>query len=536
MTLYGIPQSNQLSGSVFTLSVEHNPNYLPRLVVAERFKPMTRANKLQIAVLNGYDVILSKDVKKGDVLLYFPLGAAIEPSFLAANNLFDWDNRELNANFKEVTDLLLGGPAATECSGTTGSVRDKAKSMCGMFNAKGVVKAKRVRGELSQGFAMDARQALEAWLPGTEFPDLAAIAESHVDFDTVAGRKLAWKYAPIEKGPKYTPSLLTPAEKRQKRRDLRDNRLRSLPRMVEGQFHFHIDTLMLNEHIGDLTPDMDINISTKYHGTSCISAHVLTRRKLRWWEKAAKSVGIRVRGELEYGHIYSSRSVVKNGEFNPKKGEDYYVTDVWSEADKKIREFVAPGETWYYEIIGYLPGTDELIMDGYDYKCAPGEFKMKLYRVTKTDQDGNVAEVPMDHYERLCAKTGYAITPVNTLYEGKAGKLYPEFDITKRYVELKQELIKAFNVGEDLARIQEPLAELLDVWRGKWLDKLKADKRFFMELDSPDCANHVPHEGVVVRVTKPSTPLLVYKLKCNRFYERESKMNEEGKTDLESVS
>ncbi len=39
----------------------------------------------------------------------------------------------------------------------------------------------------------------------------------------------------------------------------------------------------------------------------------------------------------------------------------------------------------------------------------------------------------------------------------------------------------------------------LNNWNRQFWDKLANDERFYMEKDSPDCVNKVPHEGLVIK-------------------------------------
>ena len=531
-----MPITNQ---DIFSLSPAHNPNYLPKIVKLEKFKPHPNANRLKIALVDGYDVIVSNSLSEGEIVLYFPLECQINEEFLSLNNEFNFDNYQMNSNREEI-ELKLHESHELVKEGKVDEGREKreeAKRLCGTFNDKGRVKAVRFRGELSQGWIVPAQEFLHRWIPGLDFNNLEEMIG--VQFDTVGGKLLACKY---EIKPKATQvqERLSPMEKRLRRLNRRDERLKSLPRLVHDQFHFHVDTLMLNDHYKEIKPDMKINISTKYHGTSCISARVLVKRKLSWKEKIKKLFFPKKVKLVEYGNIYSSRTVVKNGEFNPKKGGDYYASDIWGEANKMIAPYVNDTYTWYYEIIGYLPNTNKFIQDGYDYKNKEGEFSIRLYRVTTTDENGNVKEVPMSCFPVLCApayeKYQGRVKPVETLYEGTAGELYPDIDITRQYLALYEELDKAFHNNEDITPIQEKIYNVLAPWQDEFLSRLKKDKRFHMEEDSPDCNNKVPHEGIVIRVLRESRsfPIQVYKLKCNRFYEYESKTLDKGEKDIES--
>jgi hypothetical protein len=70
-----------------------------------------------------------------------------------------------------------------------------------------------------------------------------------------------------------------------------------------------------------------------------------------------------------------------------------------------------------------------------------------------------------------------------------------------------------------------------DHWHETFLQKLCDD---YLELDCTLCSNSVPDEGICLRVDKP-LDIQVYKLKSFRFFERETKLLDEGVVDLETL-
>lgn len=54
-------------------SKTHNPNYLAQLVEIDKFKEIDGANTIKIAIVNYQEVIVSKDTKIGDRMVYFPV-------------------------------------------------------------------------------------------------------------------------------------------------------------------------------------------------------------------------------------------------------------------------------------------------------------------------------------------------------------------------------------------------------------------------------------------------------------------------------
>lgn len=160
--------------------------------------------------------------------------------------------------------------------------------------------------------------------------------------------------------------------------------------------------------------------------------------------------------------------------------------------------------TAYYEIIGYLP-SGSYIQKGYDYGCIPPKsqdeykegihFKVLIYRLTYTNVDGFVHEFSAKEVQQWCQYNG--LTPVTELYYGYAKDLYPQL-----YQELNGERMYADN------------------WCDKFIDCLANDsERFYMEQPSPDCANNVPHEGIVIKTEKMRSE--AWKLKTFAFLGKE---------------
>ena len=55
-----------------------------------------------------------------------------------------------------------------------------------------------------------------------------------------------------------------------------------------------------------------------------------------------------------------------------------------------------------------------------------------------------------------------------------------------------------------------------------------------MEMNSPDCKNKVPHEGLVIK--KEDMHSRAWKLKCFAFIQGESKELDNGETNIEDMN
>ena len=64
------------------ISEDANINYLAIVSKISALKPIENADKLCTTVLNGYDIIVDKATKVGDVVVFFPIESCICEKYL----------------------------------------------------------------------------------------------------------------------------------------------------------------------------------------------------------------------------------------------------------------------------------------------------------------------------------------------------------------------------------------------------------------------------------------------------------------------
>lgn len=438
---------------------DSNVNYLTKIVNIHSFRshPNPEVTRLKIAVVDGFEIIVGIDEKPG-MYVYFPTNSQINPNFLSFANLY----RDSTKN------------------------ADTTKS--GFFNDNGRVTAIKLKGTVSEGFLLPL-SALNGFLESTVSNSLEKI-EEETEFNAVEHNgKQFWisrKYI-VRNNARKSGEYSKPERKALK-----------FDRIVPSQFRFHYDTQLLKKQPWVIERNSLISITSKIHGTSGISSYIICRKPIGLFKKILYFLS----GfgwdkfDLDYQYVYASRSVIKNRELNAKQSDGYYKCDVWKYADNVVRPFLKKGMTMYYEIVGYLPNGGYIQKD-YDYGCVPPSeekyvheenFKVRIYRITLTDVEGNVHEFSAREVQQYCESVG--LTPVKQLYYGYASDLYPQMRATTNFSKI-------------------------------FMERLANDKSFFMEMRSPDCSNNVPHEGIVIRIEdmKP----IAYKLKCFAFLNKEQK-------------
>jgi len=435
-----------------------NENYLAKVVHIQIFKKHSdpEVTKLKCATIDGFNIITSIDAEPG-LYIYFPTACCINPNLLSYNNLFR--HSELNNN-----------PEKT-----------------GLFEDNGKVKTVKLRGELSEGFIMPAVEFTN-WITA-ETNKKIELTEG-IEFDTVEHEgKTFWvnkKY--VVKRTQGTPGGSSKATPKVKK---------TLDKVIPSQFRYHYETIQIKKCPNVIQPDDLISISEKIHGMSHISAYIKCHKKLTWKEKLAKWL---TGNPFDiYDYIYASKHVIKNQYYNPNVSGGFYGCDTWKYADDYLKPYLQKGMTIYAEIVGYNP-TGTYIQKGYDYGCVPPKhgntidyrpeihFKVRPYRITLTNVDGEVHEFSAREVQQYCKSVG--LTPVTELYYGYARDLYPDLDETQH-------------------------------WQENFLEKLANDKDFYMECNSPSCKNKVPHEGLVIK--KEDSLSHAWKLKCFKFLDKSQK-------------
>lgn len=453
-------------------------NYLAKVVqlTENDFSKHPNADALKIAHIGGYSVIVGIDEQPG-LYIYFPALSQINENLLTYANLYR--HKEKNSN---------------------------PESKTGFFEDNGRVKAIKLRGVVSEGFLLPV-ETLQNFIVSSVNVELTDIPVNF-EFDSVEhDNKSFWickKYRIKTYERRNTGSKPIKSSK-------------GFNRIDETQFRFHYDTVQVKKEPWCISPQDLISLTEKIHGTSGISAYVLCKKPLTFWNKLGNILlGHKWDRENKYyDYIYASRTVIKNQYYNKNVGNGYYGVDIWAEADKIVRPYLTKGMTAYYEIVGYLP-TGAYIQKNYDYGCVPpkeGElythekhFKVRIYRITITNVDGVSHEFSAREVQQWCKQVG--LTPVEEWYYGLAGNLY---------LDLRQDVNGEPMYPED--------------WNQLFWEKLANDKNFFMECNSPSCNNKVPHEGLVIK--KEDMIPRAWKLKCYAFLNHEQVELDSGQSNIE---
>lgn len=467
--------------------------YCCTIVKIEECLPIEGADRIQQTLVNGMSMVISRDIKPGDIMIYAANETALHPDFLRVNNLYGIGDYELNSNSEEIAKLKETEP-------------DKAKALCGFFTSQNRVKLLKLKGIYSFGFLFRP-EMLAKWYPAAKTFDFSS--HTGEDFDTVGDELFVKAYVPAARTPKgHVKGTGAPAKKVK------------FDRLVDGQFKFHYDSQQLQRVIQKIQPIDKVAISVKIHGTSAIFGKVCCKipdrlpLQYKIWNSLAKLLRLPkawMIADYHFGqdNVYASRTVLKNRYVDVKNPQNTTTNDIWGQYNTILAPFIPESTIVYGEIFGYQQGTSTCIQKGYDYGLPQGESRFMPYRIVHTDIEGSpdeweVSEVRkwteelMEKYPSLQT----VLYPIPILYEGTLADLYSD---------VKQD----------------------ENWYKNILANLKTDKVLLgMETNESLCKNKVPREGICVRIIGDKVAEN-FKLKCDKFLGRESKNIDAGEVDIE---
>ena len=354
--------------------------------------PHSNADRLQIATIFGASVIVDLNVKVGDLGIYFPIDLQLSEEYCRENNLV----RKKDENGNNVGGYL-----------------DPDKRN---------IRAMKLRGEQSEGLFMPLESL--KYTGETKF-------EVGNKIEIVNGHEICCKYIP--RGNTHTPGPRT------------GNRARKHSVPIAPLFAEHADTEQLVYHLDDIKEGDLIEITLKMHGTSGRTGYLpkFQGYKRTFWDKIRRRPGTPI---YDWGYVTGTRRVV----LNDFEDGGFYGSNAFREPHARFFEGkLNKGETVYYEIVGFttdgapiMPSVaNSKISDKeftkkygkttvFSYGCEPkntpamingaGEIVCEaspqsacyVYRMTMTNEDGDVVEYTPDFMRYRCEQMGAKCVPL----------------------------------------------------------------------------------------------------------------------------
>lgn len=438
-----------------------NPNYVGQVVEIKNIVPLENRDKIVHTIIMGNKVITSVETKVGDIGIYFPVECELSNEYLKANNLYN--KSELNSDITKK----------------------------GYFDTNKRIRCQKFGGYPSEGLFMPLESLTVLGI------DVNELSIGDV-FDELNEIPICQKYIIKKRNAGGTGGTKRP-------RDPKASKL------IDNQFKFHTDTEQLFRNLNRIFPDSIIQNSYKLHGTSSISSYLLCKKKLSWYEKVLKKLGVNII-DTAYDYLWSSRKVLKNDDINPNPNH-FYNVDIWGIAHEELKPYLQEGLTFYFEICGYTPqggAIQSSKLGDYDYGCNPNEHKNFIYRITYTNIKGKVFEFSAKQVQDFCKENG--LNPVPELYYGYAKDFYDKIIANEKGDDVK---LSDYNI---------------DLWREGFLQECKN------KYNEKDCymskSAKLPEEGCVVRIE--NNKIEAFKCKSFRFLKQESDDLDADKVDIES--
>lgn len=348
------------------------------------------ADRLLLGDCFGNTVCVNLDYVEGQLGVYFPTDGQLSAEFADANNLV----RKKDENGNNV-----------------GGYMDPDKRN---------VKAIKLRGEKSDGLFLPLH-CLES------FGDITKLRVGDT-IDVFNGHEICKKYIPRSNTRRGHYS--------------EGNKTRKHKAPVAPLFMEHADTEQLAYNLDAFRCGDEIEITLKMHGTSQRTAHLPTLQgyKRTFWEKLTRKEGTPI---YAWGGVSGTRRTVLE---NYDGG--YYGSNEFREQHSKFFEGkLWKGETVYYEVVGFtdtgapimaecsnkkLNDPDFVKQYGdttvFSYGCEPavltfddtdgrnqkvvGQSDIYVYRMTMTNEDGDVVEYTPDFMRYRCEQMGAKTVPV----------------------------------------------------------------------------------------------------------------------------
>lgn len=351
--------------------------YCGYITTLHNLRKHSNADRLQCVEVFGQNVIVDLTYFEGQQVCFFPSDGQLSEEFANDNNLV----RKKDENGNNIGGYL-----------------DPVKRN---------ITAVKLRGEKSEGLVLPI-ECLSKYIDISDLKDGNQIT-------VLSGHEICRKYIP-----KSNCS---------QRVNNHDSKTKKQPKEKVSYpfFDEHIDTSQLDYNLNAFKEGDIVYLTRKLHGTSGRTQHAIqvTTKRRNWILK--KLFNLKNKESKEYNLISGTRRTVLK-----KFTGGYYGND---EFRKKYHDFfmdkLPKGMTVFYEIVGWVNEStpimgrcnNKLVKDKefekmygketvFTYGCEPGENDMYVYRMTMTNEDGVVIELPTEETKLWCEKLGCKFVPI----------------------------------------------------------------------------------------------------------------------------
>ena len=318
------------------------------------------ADNIQVGVVLGESVIVSKDWGVGKVGVLFPVGVQLSEKMVFENSLSRNSNNNKNPEKK------------------------------GFFEDNRRVRTQPFLKVKSEGFFAELDSLF--WTGVKDF-------ELGYSFDTLNGKEVCKKYISEETRRKQGNAQVKQAKKN-----------------YAPYFEKHVDSDQFRHFMQNIPKGALLSFHHKVHGTSARVANTLVEVSLPKWKKFVNKF-FPVFPTQDWKLIVGTRNVVLDG--NPKDGfhgSEQFRYDV----AKSLEPYLEKGMTVYGEIAGFANGTSimpshdtKVLKDKaftkkygekvvYTYGCKEHEYRFHIYRITRLTHTSENVDMSQKEMEKWC--------------------------------------------------------------------------------------------------------------------------------------
>lgn len=351
--------------------------YCAYIVVIKSLREHSNADRLLCTEIFGNNVIVSKDYYEGQKCVFFPTDGKLGKEYAEKNNLVR--KKDENGN-------NIGGYLDPD---------------------KRNVTALKLRGEKSEGLLLPI--------------------ESLSDFTDINKLKIGDKIT-ILNGITICEKYIPNKNKRTSDYEGNKNKKEVKETISYPLFKEHVDTAQLAYNMNAFKAGDTIYLTRKLHGTSARTMYCMkiTNKKPNLIQRL---LHIKPKTIEEWETVSGTRrTTIKNYEDN----SGYYGTNKFRQQYHDFFKNKLPkGFEVFYEIVGYIDGTETPIMGKcsnklvkdkefekmygketvFNYGCEVGTSDFYVYRITHTSDDGVVTEIPWEVVKIWCEKWGCKHVP-----------------------------------------------------------------------------------------------------------------------------
>ena len=359
-------------------------------------RPHPNADRLQLGLVLGNQVVVGLDTQDGYMGAFFPTDGQLSESFAKEHDLVGY------------TDPATGKRAG------------------GYFAANRRVRSQKFRGSKSDGY----------WVPVSYFAftgvKVTSLREGD-QFDELNGVPLCQKY-------------VTPATSRAMQGKAKQSRGEMT------MFRKHFETEQFRFYADQIPAGAYISISEKIHGTSARLGHIIDNTKLKGIRNTLNwllgKVGFKRVDNWKY--LHGSRNVILDGLLT----DAYYKDDTFRrKAVGNLEGNLYKGEVVYGEIVGYVSSSVPIMASQdttslkdkaiekkygpkmtYSYGMVDGECAFYVYRIAMVNEDGKAVDLSWNQVKARCAELGIKHVPelADFIYYGDVVNLR---ETVERFVE-----------------------------------------------------------------------------------------------------